>query len=151
MLRDTITPSQLNIKQDINGVFLFYDTTRNKYLSSSRESFSFGLDNRNISNSRWLMVTSGIYSNLSGYRTYRNATITSLSVQTENQSSCIFYIRKNGSESNIYNISLNNEYGKSLDNLNENLNINDYLQCYLQIISGNVDYPILLVELAWRE
>jgi len=150
MLRDTITPSQLNIKQDINGVFLFYDTTRNKYLSSSRESFSFGLNNRNISNNRWLMVTSGIYSNLSGYRTYRNATITSLSVQTKNQSFCIFYIRKNGSESNIYNISLNNEYGKSLDNLDENLNINDYLQCYLQITSGNVDYPILLVEFAWR-
>lgn len=153
MLRDTISIGQLNvnIKQDSNGILLFYDNSRSKYLSSSRESFSFGLPNRNISSNRWLMITSGIYSNLSGYRTYRNATITSLSVQTENLSYCTFYIRRNGTGSNIYPITLNNETGKSLDNLDENLNINDYLQCYLVINSGNVDYPNLLVELAWRE
>ena len=143
--------NQLNIKQDSNGIFLFYDNSRNKYISSSRESFSFGMDNRNISNNRWLTVTSGIYSNLSGYRTYRNSIITSMSIQTQNSSDCIFHIRKNGVSTNISPITLNNEIGKSLDNLDINLNINDYLQCYLEINSGNVDYPILLIELAWRE
>ena len=53
--------------------------------------------------------------------------------------------------SSIKAIILNNEIGKSLEDLNINLDINDYLQCYLEINSGNVDYPILLVELAWRE
>ena len=151
MLRDTISVNQLNIKQDINGIFLFYDNSRNKYLSTSRESFSFGMNNRNISNDRWLTVISGIYSNLSGYRTYRNSTITSMSVQTQNSSDCIFHIRKNGVTSNFSPISLNNEKGKSLDNLDINLDVNDYLQCFLEVNSGNVDYPVLLIELAWRE
>ena len=148
MLRDTITS---NIRQGNNGIFLSYDSSRSKYLSFSRESFSFGIDNMNISDSRWLMVINGIYSNLSGYRIYRNATITSLSVQTENLSFCTFCIRKNRSETNIQTITLTNEIGKTVDNLNDNLNINDYLQCYLEVNSGNVDYPVLLVELAWRE
>jgi hypothetical protein len=52
---------------------------------------------------------------------------------------------------NITSISLAAEAGKSNDDLDIDLTENDFLQCYLEGITGDVDFPTLLLELAWRE
>ncbi len=150
MLRDIVSPSSQKTKQTIEGVMLFYDNSRTRYLSASRESLHFGVDHKNILNDRYLMLISGIVSNVSGYKLYRNATITSLSVQTQNISNCIFRIRRNSNLTDIITISLNSEISKVIDNINIDLNKDDYLQCYMNVISGNVDYPVLSIEFAWR-
>lgn len=150
MLRD-IAPPLPKIKQDVNGILLFYDNSRSKFLSISREVLTFGIDHNNINNSRWMMTTGTVNSNIVGYKIPRNATITSLTIQTKNLvTNCSFDILKNNLPSVETSISLTNESSKSIDNIDIPLNTNDWIQAILNITSGSVDYPILSIELAWR-
>ncbi len=154
MLRDIVqsSASTIPMKQDSNGIFLFLDSSRSKYLSSSRENFSFGINHRNINASRWLRTTGDIPSNVNGYLIPRNATITSVSIQLQNTTTnSTIYIRKNKVLTTIVPIPLISTDSSILDNLNIDLNSGDYLQAYLSISSGNVDYPLLNLEIAWRE
>jgi len=150
MLRDTFVGPGAQFRQD-NGLLLFYDTFRLKWISAARENVTFGIDHRNVSNDRWMSLISSTYSNVVGYRIPRNATITAVTVQTQNLATCSFRIRKNNSPVNITTISLAAEAGKSNDDLDIDLTENDFLQCYLEAITGDVDFPTLLLELAWRE
>ena len=75
--------------------------------------------------------------------------ITSMTIQSHNEANVEVKIRKNDSLSDVASITLNNEVGKSEDNLDIELNTNDWIQAYLQINSNNIDYPVLLVEIAW--
>jgi len=150
MLRDTFVGPGAQFRQD-NGLLLFYDLFRLKWISAARENVAFGIDHRNISSDRWMSLISSIYSNVVGYRIPRNATITAVTIQTQNLTTCTFRIRKNNSPANIMSINLAAESGKSNDDLDIDLSENDFLQCYLENITGNVDYPTLLLELAWRE
>jgi len=149
MLRDTVQTSQ-RTKQDSNGIFLFYDSSRSKFLSVTRPIICFGSNHSNISNDRWLSLISNIPSNTSSYKIVRNGTITSISVQSKNNSNCTFRIRKNNIPLDLTTLELNNQNSKVIDNLNIDVNINDYIQCYMSVISGNIDYPVLVLELAWR-
>ena len=143
MLRDTIVQSQSQqFIQNANGILLFYDNSRSKYLSATRESFAFGINHRNITDSQWLLLTSRNRSNLTGYKIPRNATITSLTIQTQNAvPNCVFYIRRNGVSANLTSITLTSQTSNTVDNLNIDITQNDWLQSYLQINSDNVDFP----------
>lgn len=152
MLKDTIVRGQTQTyTQDAHGILLFYDNSRSKTLSITRESFPFGINHRNITSSQWMTLVGRNRSNLTGYKIPRNATITSLSVQTQNSvADCTFYIRRNGVVTNLTSITLVGQVSNVIDDLDIDLNNDDWLQVYLQVNSGNVDYPTLLLELAWR-
>ena len=82
MLRDIAQSSQ-RLYQDSNGILLFYDYSRSKFLSTLRESLSFGINHRNISANQWLFLTGKIPSNVVGYKIPRDATITAITIQTK--------------------------------------------------------------------
>jgi len=156
MLRDTIiakatdSTSSMQFTQDTDGVLKFYDISRSKWLSTSRQVIEYGIDHVNISSNRWMITSGGVKSNNSGYRLPRNATITSVTAQTTNSSTCTFLIKRNDVATTLYPFSLNAQQGKAQDNLDIELNEDDYLQVQISSITGNVDYPIILIEIAWR-
>jgi len=155
MLRDIIRPSTgsstgIDLTQNSEGIILFEDTSRGKTLSITRENFAFGIKHKNISEERWLQTTSNIPTNILGYKIPRNGTITATTVQTQNMANCVFEIKKNGAISAIHTMSLSGVSEQINDNLNIDVNLGDYIQTKLLVNSGNVDYPLLYLEIAWR-
>ena len=148
MLRDTIVKDSA-LKQ-VNGVLFYYDTSRGKWVSVFREVFSFTHNHRNIPNDMWLRIEGKIPSNLNGYLMTRDSVITSLSAKTENIADCVFRIRKNGSPTNIASLTFIGQTTGQLNSLNIDLDAGDYIQCFLEVTSGDVDYPIVNVEIAAR-
>ncbi len=154
MLRDVITPSTNShqLKQDSNGVLLFFDNSRSKFLSASRQTYKFGIDHRTISNDRYLYAVDKIATNITGYRMPRNATITSITIQSSNNTgTSIFYLRKNNNPINIFPTATLTANGITTDNLNFDINKDDWLQLFITISSGNISNPLVVLELAWRE
>jgi hypothetical protein len=149
MLRDITRPG-IPLTQNSEGILLFNDTSRNKMISVSRENVSFGIKHKNITGNRWLQTTANIPSNILGYKIPRNGTITSVTIQTQNISNCDFEIKKNNVITSIHTLSLVNEVEKINDNINIDINIGDFLQCQLLVNSGDVDYPLIFLEIAWR-
>jgi len=149
MLRDIVRPN-INLVQNTDGVVLFFDTTRNKMVSITRENLTFGIKHNNISGERWLQTTSNIPTNILGYKIPRDGTITAITVQTQNMANCAFETKKNNAISAIHTMSLSNELEQINDNLNIDVNLGDYIQTKLLVNSGNVDYPLLYLEIAWR-
>lgn len=158
MLRDITRPTissgggtGLNIYQNSQGIVLFRDSSRNKDLSIDRETFSFGIDHRNITGKRWMKLIGSVIASTSGYKVPRDATITSMTVQSQNNIiQGRFNIRKNNSATNVYTgiITSNNEFINN--NLNIDINGGDYIQLFMSILSGNVDFPVVTIEIAWR-
>jgi len=149
MLRDIIRPN-INLVQDIYGIILFFDTTRNKMISITRENITFGINHKNITGERWLQTTSNIPTNILGYKIPRNGTITAITAQTQNIANCDFEIKKNNAISAIYTMSLNNLSEKINDNLSIDVNFGDFIQAKLLVNSNAVDHPLILLEIAWR-
>lgn len=139
----------------MNGVLMYFDPMRIKYLSVDRQILCFGLDNKNIFGKRWLSLAGKVYSNCSGYNLLRNACITAVSVQTQLNTTCMFSIKRNNNEITLLDIILNNESSKIMDNLNFDLQKGDFIQ--VEILkdevtsSNNLNYPELILELAWRQ
>lgn len=136
-----------SIVQNDKGILMMYDNKRSKWLSISRDTISFGIDNIVTSN-RWLMYNK-ILTNLQGFDITRNMTMTLISARSINNSNCKFKISYNSGE--IISIELNNESKKVNDNVNVNVNVNsnDTIQVFLEVNSV-VEYPTLLIEYAWR-
>jgi len=150
MLRD-ITRPNINLTSTNNGIIQFYDYTRDKLLSVNRETMSFGIDHRNITGKRWLRVNDKINTYVSGYKIIRNATITAISIHTQNiVDEARFSIRLNNSTTNIHTSSISASQDIIEDNLNYNINKDDFLQLFMSVLSGDVDFPIVTVEIAWR-
>jgi len=156
MLRDIIrpntsSPTGINLTQNSDGIILFEDSTRSKTLSVTRENLSFGINHKNITGKRWLRLTSKINSNVHGYKVLRNSTITAISIQTQNTViNSRFNIRINNSTSNLHTVNLIGGSNIIEDNLNYDINKGDYIQLFLSVLTGNVDYPIVLIEYACR-
>lgn len=150
MLTDTLNQNQV-LKQDANGLLQFYDVSRSRWLSVTRHNILFGIDHKNIVDDRWFKMVGNVVSNASGYRVPRNCIVTCISVQSQNSSDCNIRVRKNDSDSNITSVTLSSESGKTSDSLNIELSQNDWVQLLLQVTSGNVDYPEVVLELAWRD
>ena len=98
-----------------------------------------------------MKATTSIPTNIIGYKIPRDGTITSLTVQTQNSvTNCSFDVKKNDSATTLTSITLITQVSNVVDNLNIDVDQNDWLQIFLQVNSGNVDYPLLNLELAWR-
>jgi len=154
MLRDTIPGnkggSTQQFKYDpVTGLLLFYDQIRIMYLSVDRESFKFGIDHRNISSPMWMSNDAG-NSLVNSYLIPRNGLITRVTVSTQNLSNCIFRIRSLVSGPDLTTISLTGQSSKTNDNLSINLIPGNYLRILADVTSGNIDFPILSIEVAWR-
>jgi len=151
MLRDTVRKSGggTTFNQTSDGILLFYDTNRTKWLSTSREVFSFGIDHRNITSERY-METVGVITSSTGIRIPRNASITSIAVQTSNVATGVFRIRKNDVVTDIATLSLTSEQGKTQDNLSLDIDKDDWIQVLASPGAGQIDFPVLTLEIAWR-
>lgn len=147
MLRDTIIQKP-QFRLD-SGIIYFYDSSRSKWVSSIRENLNFGLNYKNISLDRWMKMVGSSYSNTTGYKIPRPAVITAATVQTKLDADCKINIRRNGNSSNLYSLVLNNEKSKSANFLNIDINVNDFIQAHLEVVSGSVYYPQFWVELCW--
>jgi hypothetical protein len=152
MLRDNIQQSSIPMKQDINGILLFLDSSRSKYLSTTREIFSFSINHQSLNVPIWLMATGRTRTISTGYKIPRNGTITSISVQTSSiVTNGTFQILKNQNSTPITSAQLLGVQSISIDNLDVNLDKDDWLQCKFAPSVGSVDYPIVNLEVAWRE
>lgn len=147
MLRDTIVGRDSNLKQE-NGVLYYWDVTRGKWVSVFRETLSFTHDHRNIPVDMWLRIQGGIPSNITGYSVTRDSIITTVSARAENPFSAVFRFRKNGDPTNIVSLTVVSTESGYQNSLNINLDAGDYIQCFMEVTSGNVDYPIADVEIA---
>ncbi len=154
MLRDIVRPgsgsSGIDFTQNSDGIILFLDTTRGKTISVARENLTFGIKHKNISGSRWLQTTGNIPTNILGYKIPRNGTITAATAQTQNLSNCDFEIKRNNNIIILHTLNLINVVEKIDDNLNIDVNQGDFLQVELLTNSGDVDYPLIFLEIAWR-
>lgn len=134
------------------GVNLFIDPTRdNKELSISRDNILFGINHKNIIGKRWMKLASGVVSISSGYKVPRNATITAMTIQTQNiVDEARFNIRTNNQIENLHTANLTISKDLIEDSLNIDINKGDYIQLFLSVLVGQVDYPVVNVEIAWR-
>ena len=149
MLTDNIRPLYLIPSND--GILKFFDSSRSKTLSVSRETLSFGINHRDISGKRWMNMTGKVNSLTTGYKILRDATITSITVQTQNIiTEARFNIRVNGVDTNLHTSTISSAKGIIEDNLNYDINKGDYLQLFMSVLIGNVDFPIVMIEIAWR-
>lgn len=145
MLKDVF---QQEHRQDVNGILYFYDVNRNKWLSN-REIITFDYNHKNVGAPRYLKF-GGVFTNNSGFRNIRDATITSLCVQTESISTGTFQIqvKRKAIIIDLLSISLNSEIGNIFDNINLDVQQADVL--IVKAISGVFDYPVVGIEIGWR-
>ncbi len=148
MLIDTII--QVPIKQDANGLLFQYDAGRSKWLSATRELITYSRNHVNLRHDQWLRV-SGIPSNNNGHMVRRNAVITSLAARCGNVADCALQVRRNSNPAILSTLTLSSEQSKVDDGLDIALTAGDWLQVFLQVSSGGVNYPILTLEIAWSE
>ena len=135
--------------QGPNGTIYYYDSSRDKWLSAPREVVLFNINHRNLSTDRWMAIDK-IPSNISGYKVPRKGTITAITVQTKTNANSIFKIRKNNISTDLCSVSLFNKSGKIIDSLNVDVDEKDWLQSLMTVNSGNVNYPVVSLEISWR-
>ena len=149
MLRDNIRTINLSLNDE--GIVQYYDINRDKVLSVARETFSFGIDHRNVIGKRWMKIVGSVKSSTSGYKIPRDATITSLTAQSKNNViEARFNIRVNGSSSDVYTASMSATNELIIGDLNIDINQGDYIQLFLSVLTGNIDFPVTNIEIAWR-
>lgn len=137
---------QLSVK---DGILYAYDSTRSKWLSVQRMFLAFGRKGK--TKNQWLAFGSGrVYSNNSGFRLARNATIISITGQLDSSGTCDIRLRKNDVATNISTLNITAAIGDEDTSIDVDLSASDYLQSYLEAAS-NVEDPVVIVELAWRE
>ena len=132
----------------INGVIYAKDSVRNKWIGPTI-NYSFGRKN-NVRN-RYLELTGGMVSNLSGARTHRPLCITSMSIQlgAVAATSTTIEIRKNNSVTPIASQVVNGVAGIHVNDLDVSLAAGDYLQVYVN--GGRISNPFVSVIAAYEE
>lgn len=135
-----------------DGILYNFDEGRSKWLSVNRETMTFSVNAKKISGKRYMALNGIFYSNSSGKKLLRDAVITTIGVQTGNfQCTFDINIHKNNSDNIIYSVSLLNEPSKIIENINFDLNKNDYIQVSLDNSDVvNVSYPEIIIEYCWR-
>jgi len=141
------TSSAVVVIDDGTGLAKFQDGLRaDKWVSVDRQTLTFSRNRRKIQ-SRYLEFAN-IPSSIHSLSLMRNSTITAISVMSENPRDAWFRIRKNGSPTNIHSIQLSGVNSRIRDNITIDLTKGDYLQVYLEVISGDVDFPVMVIEYA---
>lgn len=133
------------------GILYVYDSSRSKWLSIQRMFLTFG--KRGKSKNQYLAFGAGdLYSNNSGYRLARNATIISITGQLDKPGTCDIKLLKNDTLTAILTLPIISSTGNQNITVNVDLNASDYLQSYVGVAAPQqqVDDPIVIVEIAWR-
>lgn len=147
------TASHIDIDLDYtlteDGILTIHDPNREKRLSVDRSILSFSLYHKNIKATRWLRYNN-VGSNVSGFRLIRNATLTSVTVQTQSIETGTFKIieRNNTISTDVTTVVLTSEAHKTVDNLNIDINKGSVVE--VKLISGEFSYPTFSIEFAWR-
>ena len=129
------------------GLAKFQDDIRsNKWVSVDRQSMVFSRQRSNL-DTQYLQFAA-IPTSIHSQRILRNSTITAISIQTNNPCNAWFRIRKNGVAIDIHSIQLSAVDSRIRDNITVDLVKGDYLQVYMEVTSGRVDYPVMLIEYA---
>ncbi|CAL2105162.1 conserved hypothetical protein [Tenacibaculum sp. 190524A02b] len=131
-----------------NGLLHAFDATRSKWLSVDRFNVFWGRNSNNTTN-QYLRQINGAQSNNTGWRMIRNGTITAISVQGNINQTYTVEIRKNDTATVITSITVTNSQGNHDTTINIDFNEGDFLQCYLN--GTSIDYPQVMVEIAWRQ
>ena len=100
---------------------------------------------------RTLRQFNGAQSINSGWRMIRDGTITAITVQSNSNSSADYTveIRKNDGVNMETSLTVNNNQGNQNTAINIDFDEGDFLQCYLN--GNSIDYPQVLIEIAWRQ
>lgn len=98
---------------------------------------------------QWLRGAGDVLSNLSGTRMALAAQIIGMSVQVNGTGTATFYVRRNGSTTNLTNLALAGTAGAQTYALAIDLAVGDFLGVYMDVTSGNVDYPVVTVWYIW--
>ncbi|CAM1333033.1 hypothetical protein [Tenacibaculum aestuariivivum] len=148
---NTTTPTGTSTGQmfvdSTNGILYIFDGTRNKWLSVDRTMVGWGRNNDNTTN-EYLRQFNGAQSNNNGWRMIRNGTITAISAQTNINQNWTLEIRKNDAPAVITSITMTTQ-GNHNNTINVNINEGDYIQAYCN--GTSIDYPEVLIEIAWRK
>jgi len=131
-----------------DGLLYAYDAVRTKWLSVDRTMFGWGRNDANTTD-EYLRQYNGALSNNNGWRMIRDGTITAITVQTDAAESCTIEIRKNDTTTIISSLTLTNEEGRHDNTINIDFNEGDFLQCFLN--GTDIDFPQVLIEIAWRK
>ncbi len=131
-----------------DGLLYAYDEVRAKWLSVDRTMFGWGR-NTNTVTDEYLRQYNGTPSDNTGWRMIRDGTITAITVQTDAAESCTIEIRKNDTVTIISSLTLTNEEGRHDNTINIDFNEGDFLQCFLN--GTDIDFPQVLIEIAWRK
>lgn len=135
-----------------DGLLYLYDGTRTKWLSVDRIMLGWGRNSNNTTN-EYLRQFNGAPSNNNGWRIIRNGTITAISAQSNINQDWTLEIYKNDANqattTPITSLTMTNEQGNHLSNINIDINEGDFIQAYCN--GASVDYPQALIEIAWRK
>lgn len=131
-----------------NGLLHAYDATRSKWLSVDRVSVFWGRNSNNTTD-EYLRQNNGATSDNNGWRMIRNGTITAISVQCNADQTYTVEIRKNDSTTVIASLDVDNSQGNHDATINVDFDEGDFLQCYLN--GTSIDYPQVMLEIAWRQ
>jgi hypothetical protein len=137
-----------------DGLLYAYDGTRNKWLSVDRNLIGWGRNKINAGSddplgTQYLRQYNGAPSDLNGWRMIRKGTITAITVQSNADQTYTVEIRKNDDTDIETSLAVSNDQGKHDTTINIDFDEGDFLQCYL---NGNtIDYPQVLIEIAWRQ
>jgi hypothetical protein len=131
-----------------DGLLYAFDGTRGKWLSVDRNMIGWGRNSQNTTN-EYLRQFNGAQSNLNGWRMIRDGTITAITVQSNANQTYAVQIRKNDSATVISSLAVSNAQGNHNTTINIDFNEGDFLQCYLN--GTSIDYPQVLIEIAWKQ
>ena len=131
-----------------DGILCVYDGTRSKWLSAQRLYLIFGRKGR--TSNQYLSFGGGhFYSNNSGYRIPRNATIVSISGQLDASGTVDLRLRSNDNAANIATLSISGALGAQDTTVNVDISAADFLQMYSDNAT-TVEDPMIIVEVAYR-
>lgn len=128
---------------------MVYDNSRSRWLSTVRNFLDFSISHTGLDADMYMRF-GDVVTSINGYLVKRNATITCITARCGNVANVTFSVRKNGGSPAV-SMSLVGEVYKISDNVNVDLDAGDWLQVLMQVDSGVVDYPIVSLEIAWRE
>ena len=131
-----------------DGLLYTYDNLRTKWLSVDRNLIGWGRNSQNTTD-EYLRQFNGAQSNLNGWRMIRDGTITAITAQCNANQTYTVEIRKNDSATVISSLAVSNAKGNHDTTININFEEGDFLQCYLN--GNSIDYPQVLIEIAWKQ
>jgi hypothetical protein len=149
MFQDNYQGFPVSFRGNTTGVLMVYDNSRSRWLSTVRNFLDFSISHTGLDADMYMRF-GDVVTSINGYLVKRNATITCITARCGNVANVTFSVRKNGGSPAV-SMSLVGEVYKISDNVNVDLDAGDWLQVLMQVDSGVVDYPIVSLEIAWRE